>query len=74
VEDRIIDWDGKNMPPELRTAPPGLYHLVPLDDIDAPMTDEEEAAVLEGLEDVRAGRVVPLDEVMRELLPHPHEK
>jgi hypothetical protein len=74
MEDRVIDWDGENMPPGLRTAPPGLYHLVPLHDVDLPMTEEEETAVREGLDDVKAGRVVPLDEVMRELLPNRYKK
>jgi hypothetical protein len=72
VEEREIDWDGTNMPAELRTLPPGRYHLVPVDD-DAPMTEEEDAAVREGLDSLAAGRVKPFDQVFRELRSRLHD-
>jgi hypothetical protein len=65
VEATVIDWDGQNVPPELRVLPPGRYVLSPLGD-DAKLTSEEDAAIREGLDDLRAGRVVSLEQVVQE--------
>jgi predicted transcriptional regulator len=63
----VIDWDGNSLPPELEALPPGRYLLVPADSEDEEMTREEDAAVREGLDDARDGRVVTLAQVRREL-------
>lgn len=65
MEATVIDWDGNNVPPELRLLPPGRYVLAPLDD-SADLTPEEDAAVRQGLDDEEAGNVVSLAEVLRE--------
>ncbi len=62
---RIVEWDGKNVPEEMRTLPPGRYVIETVDQAIA-LTDEEEAGIEEAirafdsgdegvsLEDVRA--------------------
>ena len=51
--------------------PPGRYALSPLDDT-AEITFEEDAAIRRGLDELEAGDVVPLDQVIREYKSHPH--
>jgi hypothetical protein len=46
---------------------PVLHALLSAPEDDELDTDEERSAVAEGLEDIRLGRVVSLDEVKREL-------
>ena len=46
---------------------PVLHAILTAPEDDEPETDEERIAVAEGLEDIRNGRVVSLDEVKREL-------
>src|SRR5262249_88151 len=65
LEAMVIDWDGRNVPPELHVLPPGRYVLSPLDDDDE-LSAEEDAAIREGLDDVEAGRVVSLEQVIQE--------
>lgn len=61
----VINWDGRNVPRELRVLPPGRYALSPV--LESPkMPPEEDAAVREGLDELSAGDVVSLDEVIRE--------
>lgn len=62
----VIDWDGARLPDKLRELPPGRYVVAPLNDHDE-LTPEEDAAVRQGLDDLAAGKVVPLDEVIREI-------
>ena len=69
----VIDWDGRNIPRELRHLPPGRYALSSLDET-AGLTSEEDAEVRRGLDELAAGNVVPLDAVIREFearLHHP---
>ena len=66
----VIDWDGSNLPRELRLLPPGRYVLAPLDE-NAELTPEEDAAVRLGLDDLKAGNVVPLDRVIQEFESRP---
>ncbi len=64
----IINWDGTNLPEELHRLPPGHYVLSQVADTDDDeMTEEEEAAVMEGLNAFEAGNVLPYEEAMREL-------
>ena len=64
----VIDWDGSNVPRELRVLPPGRYLVARLDD-STELTSEEDAEVRLGLDDLKAGNVVPLDQVIREFGP-----
>jgi hypothetical protein len=65
MEATVIDWDGLSVPAQLQLLPPGRYILAALDDADE-LTAEEDAAVRSGLDDLEAGNVVPLDQVIRQ--------
>jgi hypothetical protein len=67
----MIDWDGTHLPEELRQLPPGRYFLESVDDILVldELTPEEDAGIRLALDQVEAGQVVPLDEVMRKIRP-----
>jgi hypothetical protein len=73
VQATIIEWDGTNIPEELRQLPPGRYYLGVMADDDDEMSEEEEVAVMEGLADLDAGRVVPYETAMRELRSGMHD-
>lgn len=64
-----IDWDGEHLPKELAELPPGRYQLFLVDAV-YELSDEEDAAVRAGLDDVEAGRVRPLDEAIQEIRAH----
>lgn len=49
------------------TADPVLRSLLTAPEENEPISDEERAAIEEGMEDIRAGRVHSLDEVKKEL-------
>jgi hypothetical protein len=63
----LIDWDGTHVPKELQELPPGRYLVSDPYRDDDEITEEEEAAVMEGLADLEAGRVLPYEDVIREL-------
>jgi len=67
-----IDWDGTHLPDELRLLPPGTYIVTFVEDIHK-LTPEEEAGILEAMDDVEAGRGIPYEEVMRELRARLHQ-
>lgn len=52
------DWNGKNVPPELRELPAGRYVVEAIEDEAPALTPEEEAGVEAALESYRQGRVV----------------
>lgn len=55
---RLVDWNGKDLPPELRELPAGRY-LVEAVEAEAPgLSPEEEAGIETALESYRQGRVV----------------
>lgn len=51
----IIDWNGADLPEQLRTLPAGRYVLEPAD---VALTPEEEEGLILALESVRAGKAV----------------
>lgn len=63
---RIIHWDGSRLPDELRDLPPGSYAIASLDEVDD-LTDEEEAGIRKGLDELDAGKGVPLGDILREI-------
>lgn len=67
----VIDWDGARLPDEMRGLPPRRYLLAPLNDDDA-LTSEEDVAVRLGLDEMAAGEVVPLDDVIQEIHERAH--
>lgn len=55
---RVLTWNGKDVPPELRELPAGRYVVEAVDE-DAPaLSPEQEAGIEAALESYRAGRVV----------------
>ena len=61
----VIDWDGQHLPQELHVLAPGRYLVSPLEA--RPLSEEEDAAVRQGLDSLEAGDVVPLEEAIREI-------
>ena len=55
---RVVTWNGRDVPAELRELPAGRYVVEAIDD-DAPaLSPEEEAGIEAALESYRQGRVV----------------
>jgi hypothetical protein len=58
---RIVSWNGKDVPAELRELPAGRYLVEAVED-DAPrLTPDEQAGIDAALESCRQGRVVDAD-------------
>jgi hypothetical protein len=58
---RIVSWNGKDVPAELRELPAGRYRVEAVED-DAPrLTSDEEAGIDAALDSFRQGRVVDAD-------------
>ena len=55
---RVVTWNGKDVPAELRELPAGRYVVEAIDD-DAPaLSADEEAGIEAALESYRQGRVM----------------
>lgn len=61
----IIDWNGADLPAELRGLPAGKYVIQRADDT---LTEDEERGLITALESLRAGKGVPHDEARERLL------
>ena len=55
---RILTWNGKDVPPELRELPAGRYVVEAVEDEAPALSAEEEAGIEAALESYRQGRVV----------------
>jgi len=55
---RVVTWNGKDVPPELRELPAGRYVLEAVEEAAPPLSDEEEAGLEAALESYRQGRVL----------------
>ena len=66
MEPKVIQWDGTHIPEELRDLPPGRYAIEPVDDVPS-LTAEEEVGILAALDELDAGRGIPLADVIREI-------
>lgn len=64
-EAMIVNWDGKNLPEELRDLPPGKYTIAPADAPD--LTPEEEEGLRVALRSADAGRTVDGAEARRRI-------
>jgi hypothetical protein len=63
---RVLTWDGKKLPKELRKLPAGRYAVEPIDN--APkLTEAEEEGLREALRSIEEGRVTPGVQVHREM-------
>jgi hypothetical protein len=61
---KVIEWDGVHLPEGLRALPAGQYAIEPLGE---PLSDDEEAGISEGLNELDAGYGVPLTDVVQEI-------
>ena len=55
---KVVTWNGKDVPPELRDLPAGRYVVQPLEEEAPELTPDEEAGIEAALESYRQGRVV----------------
>jgi hypothetical protein len=55
---RVLTWNGKDLPPELRDLPAGRYVVEAIEDESPELTREEEAGIEAALDSYQAGRVV----------------
>jgi hypothetical protein len=55
---RIVTWNRKDVPPELRDLPAGRYTVQAVDKEAPALSPEEEAGIEAALESYRQGRVV----------------
>lgn len=64
---RIIEWDGTNVPEELRQLPPGRYVVDAVENIEdiADLTEEEDAGIQLAIDQIDAGLGIPAEQVMQ---------
>lgn len=55
---KVVTWNGKDVPAELRDLPAGRYVVEPIDEEAPTLTPDEEAGIEAALESYRQGRVV----------------
>ena len=55
---RVVTWNGKDVPAELRELPAGRYMVEALDDEAPALSPDEESGIEAALESYRQGRVV----------------
>src|ERR1700687_6242304 len=55
---RVVTWNGKDVPAELRELPAGRYVVEAIDDEAPALSPDEEAGIEAALESYRQGRVV----------------
>ena len=63
---RILTWNGRNLPAELRRLPPGRYALQAVDELPI-LTPEQDAGIEEALESLRRGEGIPAENVHAEI-------
>ena len=66
MKPKVIEWDGTHVPQALRELPPGRYAVEPIDNL-PPLTPEEDTGIVDGLDQLDAGRGIPLTDVIREV-------
>lgn len=55
---RVVTWNGKDVPAELRELPAGRYMVEAVDEEAPALSPDEEAGIEAALESYRQGRVV----------------
>ena len=55
---KVVTWNGKDVPAELRELPAGRYVVEPIEEEAPALTSDEEAGIEAALESYRQGRVV----------------
>jgi hypothetical protein len=62
VGTRVLHWNGKDLPEELRELPAGTYVVAAIDDTPV-LTANEENGLADAIASLRAGEVRRLDQV-----------
>jgi hypothetical protein len=62
---RVLNWNGKDVPEELRSLPAGQYAVEPVDEVPPPLTEEEEEGLREAIAEIQAGQGESPEEVIR---------
>ena len=65
----IIEWDGTNVPEELRHLPPGRYIVDPVENMEDlnDLTEEEDAGIRHALDQADAGLAIPLEDAIGQI-------
>jgi len=63
---RVLTWNGKDLPMELRALPAGRYLVESIDDVPA-LTAEEDEGLRQALASLRAGRGRSVDQVRQRI-------
>ena len=63
---RVLHWNGKDLPRELRGLPPGRY-LVEVVDVVPELSLADEEALAQGLDEIDRGETVPWKQVRADL-------
>jgi hypothetical protein len=61
---RVLDWNGRDIPRELRRLPAGRYVVEPADEVPV-LSPAEEEGLREAMESIRAGKGVSLKTARR---------
>lgn len=61
----VIEWDGLELPEQLKELPQGRYLVVSVDAL--PLTEEEDAGLRAALDSMAAGRLKPAEEARQRL-------
>ncbi|MGB8329967.1 MAG: hypothetical protein WCE62_07550, partial [Polyangiales bacterium] len=59
----IVNWNGVDVPEELKALKKGRYVLVPIDE-PPELTEEQEAGLEDAMASIRAGKSLSLDEAL----------
>jgi hypothetical protein len=59
---RVLHWNGKDLPEELRDLPAGRYSVEAVDEL-APLSPEEDEGIRQALASLRAGNGRTIDQV-----------
>ncbi len=63
---RVLTWNGKDLPAELRGLPAGRYFVESVDDAPA-LTEEEDEGLRQALDSLRAGRGRSVEQVRQRI-------
>ncbi len=63
---RVLHWNGKDVPEQLRDLPAGRYVVESLDDVPE-LTEDEEEGLRQALTSLREGQGRTVDEVRRSI-------
>lgn len=63
---RVLTWNGKDLPAELRELPAGRYLVESVDDVPS-LTEDEEEGLRQALASLRAGKGRSVDQVRQRI-------